>query len=134
MSYLRSSLLHLYYLGSLPYRRWANRRAEREHRAPVLVFTYHRVADDRANPWTVSSRTFARQIDWLRRHLDLVSLDEARRRILAGDNPRLCGAITFDDGYADNCDCRHPAPPARAGPVYVLRDPPERAVGRALSA
>jgi peptidoglycan/xylan/chitin deacetylase (PgdA/CDA1 family) len=103
MSYLRSSLLHLYCLGSLPYRKWANRRAETKHRAAVMVFTYHRVADDRANPWTVPHRTFARQIAWLRRHLELVSLDEARRRIVAADNPRLCGVITFDDGYADNC-------------------------------
>jgi peptidoglycan/xylan/chitin deacetylase (PgdA/CDA1 family) len=101
---LRLSLLHAYYYGSLPYRRWANRRAESRRRAAVMVFTYHRVSDDQANPWTMPNRTFARQIAWLRRHLELVSLAEARRRIVAADNPRLCGAITFDDGYADNCE------------------------------
>jgi hypothetical protein len=70
MNCLRSALLHLYCLGSLPYRRWANRRAETRHRAPVMVFTYHRVADDQANSWTMPNRTFARQIAWLRRHLE----------------------------------------------------------------
>ena len=59
MNFWKSSLLHLYYHGSLPYRRWANRRAAAKGRAPVLVFFYHRVADDAANPWTVSNRTFA---------------------------------------------------------------------------
>jgi peptidoglycan/xylan/chitin deacetylase (PgdA/CDA1 family) len=108
MNCFRALLLHLYYLGSLPQRRWAIRRVERDGRAPVMVFTYHRVADDLANPWTIPCRTFARQIDWLRRHLELVSLDEARRRIVSGDSPRLCGAITFDDGYADNCNAAIP--------------------------
>ena len=103
VSYLRSSLLHLYYYGSLPYRWWANRRAEAGHRAAVMVFTYHRIADDGANPWTMPDRTFARQIAWLRRHVELVSLAEARRRIVTADNPRPCAAITFDDGYAENC-------------------------------
>jgi peptidoglycan/xylan/chitin deacetylase (PgdA/CDA1 family) len=94
----------VYYYGSLPYRRWANRGAESRHLAAVMVFAYHRIADDQANPWTMPNRTFARQIAWLRRHLELVSLAEARRRIIAADNPRLCGAITFDDGYAENCE------------------------------
>jgi peptidoglycan/xylan/chitin deacetylase (PgdA/CDA1 family) len=102
MSCVKSSLLHVYCLGSLPYRWWANRRANAARRAPVMIFTYHRIADDRANPWTMSHRTFARQIAWLRRHLEIVPLDEARRRIIASDNPRPCGVITFDDGYADN--------------------------------
>ncbi len=104
MNFWKSSLLHLYYYGSMPYRRWANGRAAADRLAPVLVFFYHRVADDGANSWTVSNRTFARQIAWLRRRVDLVSLEEAQRRIASADNPRVCAAITFDDGYAANCD------------------------------
>jgi peptidoglycan/xylan/chitin deacetylase (PgdA/CDA1 family) len=104
MNVWKSSLLHVYYYGSLPYRWWANRRAAAKHRAPVLVYFYHRVADGRASPWTVSNRTFVRQVAWLRRRLALVSLEEAQRRIAAADNPRLCASITFDDGYADNCE------------------------------
>jgi len=104
MNFWKSSLLHLYYHGSLPYRQWANRRAAAKGRAPALVFFYHRVADDGANPWTVSNRTFARQIAWLRRRVELISLEEAQRRIAAADNPRVCASITFDDGYAANLE------------------------------
>ena len=99
----KSFLLHLYFYGSCPYRWWSNLRAASEHRAPVLVLFYHRIADDRANPWTVSNRRFARQIRWLAAHCDMVSLAEAQRRIRSGDNGRVCVSITFDDGYADNC-------------------------------
>jgi peptidoglycan/xylan/chitin deacetylase (PgdA/CDA1 family) len=68
---------------------------------PVAVLFYHRIADDRATPWTTSNRSFQRQIQWLARRFDLVSLEEAQRRIRAG-NRRACVAVTFDDGYAEN--------------------------------
>jgi peptidoglycan/xylan/chitin deacetylase (PgdA/CDA1 family) len=45
---------------------------------------------------------FARQIRWLRRRFDLVSLSEAQRRIASGRSDRPTACITFDDGYADN--------------------------------
>jgi peptidoglycan/xylan/chitin deacetylase (PgdA/CDA1 family) len=99
----KSLLLSLYYHGSCPYRWWSHRRAASEGRVPVVVLFYHRIADDRANAWTVSNRRFARQIRWLAAHFDLVSLGEAQRRIRSGDNRRVCVSITFDDGYADNC-------------------------------
>ncbi|MEX0586994.1 MAG: polysaccharide deacetylase family protein, partial [Pirellulales bacterium] len=66
------------------------------------VLMYHRVADDRGTPWTISNRTFAAQIAWLRRHFELVSLDEAQRRVASGSSERPCVSITFDDGYRDN--------------------------------
>ena len=34
----------------------------------------------------------------------MVSLAEAQRRLASGRNDRPCVSITFDDGYADNCD------------------------------
>ena len=95
--------MRLYYHGSRPYRWWWNRKAAAEHRSPVIVLFCHRIADDRANPWTTSNRTFARQIRWLAPRFDIVSLEEAQRRIRTGDNTRPCVSITFDDGYADNC-------------------------------
>jgi peptidoglycan/xylan/chitin deacetylase (PgdA/CDA1 family) len=98
----RSLLLELYRRGSWPYRWWWHRRAAAAGRAPVVVLFYHRIADDGANGWTTSNRTFARQIDWLSRQVELVSLKEAQRRIREG-NPRPCASITFDDGYAENC-------------------------------
>jgi peptidoglycan/xylan/chitin deacetylase (PgdA/CDA1 family) len=71
---------------------------------PVVVLFYHRIADTHATEQTTSNRAFRRQIGWLRRHCDLVSLAEAQRRIRTGVNRRPCVSITFDDGYAENCD------------------------------
>jgi len=92
-----------YYAATLPYRWWLRRVMHAEHRAPVIVLAFHRIADDRATPWTVSNRTFVRQMDWLAGRVDLVSLQEAQRRLGAGDNWRTAVCLTFDDGYADNC-------------------------------
>lgn len=97
-----SLFLDLYRRGSWPYRWWWHRRAAAGRRAPVIVLFYHRIADDGASAWTTSHRMFTRQIDWLAHHVEIVSLEEARRRIVHG-NTRPCASITFDDGYAENC-------------------------------
>lgn len=99
----RSLLLRLYYYGTLPYRRWRNRRDAAAHRLPVTVLFYHRVADDGAGETTMSNRMFARQMRWLAARVELVSLQEAQRRIRSTSNRRLAASITFDDGYAENC-------------------------------
>ncbi|HEV3138033.1 MAG TPA: polysaccharide deacetylase family protein [Pirellulales bacterium] len=98
----KSLLLNFYYCGSFPHRVWRNAQLRDHGRAPVMVLFYHRVADDRASPWTISTSMFERQIRWLKRHFDMISLAEAQHRVL-GRNHRPCVAITFDDGYADNC-------------------------------
>ena len=103
MNICRSILLHAYYHGSLPYRCWQRARAVSEHRCPVTVLFYHRIADDGANEWTMSNGAFIRQIDWLRAGFDMVSLEEAQHRIRTADNTHPCVSITFDDGYAENC-------------------------------
>jgi peptidoglycan/xylan/chitin deacetylase (PgdA/CDA1 family) len=69
-----------------------------------MILFYHRIADHVANQWSMPFATFARQIRWLRRNLDLVSLEEAQRRVALGHNDRPAVAITFDDGYAENCE------------------------------
>ena len=96
-------LLSLYYHASYPVRAWDRWRDAAEDRVPVLVVYYHRIADDRANPWTISNAMFARQIGWLRNRFSLVSLEETQLRIARGCNCEPCVSITFDDGYADNC-------------------------------
>ena len=103
MSPAKRLLLNLYYGGSYPLRVWQNAQRRRQGRAPIMVLFYHRIADDRPNDWTASNATFARQIQWLKRRFDMVSLVEAQRRIRAERNDRPCVSITFDDGYADNC-------------------------------
>jgi peptidoglycan/xylan/chitin deacetylase (PgdA/CDA1 family) len=104
MSPWKSLLLHAYYYGTYPYRWWANTCAAAEHRTPVVVLFYHRIADDRATSYTTSNGAFRRQMLWLKSHFDMVTLEEAQRRIRSGDNSRPCVSITFDDGYAENCD------------------------------
>lgn len=108
MSCIKTTARSFYYAATLPYRWWARRAAEAAHRAAVVVLAYHRVADDRATPWTMSNRMFARQIEWLAPRFDLVSLEEAQHRLRASDNDRTAVCITFDDGYADNCQAAIP--------------------------
>jgi peptidoglycan/xylan/chitin deacetylase (PgdA/CDA1 family) len=97
-------LLALYYQGSYPYRCRKNSSACLAGRAPVAVLIFHRIADDQANLWTTSTGTFFEAIRWLKPRFDLISLSEAQRRIRAGTNDRPSVSITFDDGYAVNCE------------------------------
>ncbi len=101
----RSLLLHGYYYGTWAARSLRNRAALAAGRAPVPILFYHRIADDGANAWTVSNGDFERQIEWLRRHFEIVSLGEAQQRISVegAASERLAVSITFDDGHADNC-------------------------------
>ncbi len=96
-------LLSLYYDATCPLRAWNRRRWALQGRLPVIVFLWHRIADDEENGWTTSNAMFLRQIRWLQERFALVSLEEAQRRIRAGCNREPCVSITFDDGYADNC-------------------------------
>ncbi len=72
--------------------------------APVAVLFYHRVADTQPNPWTLSNAAFRAHMEWLVRQFDVVSLDECQRRIASGKNSQPTVAITFDDGYSENCE------------------------------
>ncbi len=83
---------------------------------PLCVLFYHRVADTHPNSWTISNRQFSRQIHWLSEHVKLVSLDEIQRRMRSGKNQELAACITFDDGYAENCQ--------RAIPLLLERQIP----------
>lgn len=77
-------------------------------RAP-LVIGYHRVVEDFTTaasysipPMLTSVRTFERQLDWLGRHFDFITLDELAQWADGGRRfRRPVAAITFDDGYAD---------------------------------
>jgi peptidoglycan/xylan/chitin deacetylase (PgdA/CDA1 family) len=97
-------LLEAYYRGSLPYRWWRSAQAQAAGNAPVMVLFYHRIADDEASPWTMSNREFATQIRWVQEQFDVISLEEAQRRLIEKRNPRPAVSITFDDGYDSNCD------------------------------
>ncbi|HEX5443284.1 MAG TPA: polysaccharide deacetylase family protein, partial [Pirellulales bacterium] len=99
---LKPLLIQLYYGGTYPYRRRWQRQAVRAGRAPVVVPVFHRIADDAANDWTTPLADFRTAVLWLKRHFDLISLEETQRRVRSGRNDRPSVSLTFDDGYADN--------------------------------
>ncbi|HKQ61353.1 MAG TPA: polysaccharide deacetylase family protein [Candidatus Polarisedimenticolaceae bacterium] len=73
-----------------------------------LIIAYHRVVEDFAEAargslpaMLVSVRTLERQLDWLARHFELISLEEIGPRLERGGRRKPPCAITFDDGYAD---------------------------------
>lgn len=104
----KTRLLDLYYLVTLPQRHRAASRRCLQSQVPVIVLFYHRVADKHPNGWTISTAKFRDQIPWLQRHFEIVSLETAQRRIDAGVNDRPTVCITFDDGYAENCQMAIP--------------------------
>ena len=62
---------------------------------------------------------------YLRREkIDLITLDEMRRRLLKGDTRRRFACFTFDDGYRDNRDHALPVMQEFGAPftVYVASD------------
>ena len=102
-SHWRHTLGEAYYHATYPGRHWYERRLAAAGRAPIAVLTFHRVADDGANPWTTRTKDFIKTIRWLKAHFDLISLAELQRRVREGFNAHPSACITFDDGYADNC-------------------------------
>jgi len=104
----KAPVLDLYYLATLPKRRQSSAQMVKDHKTPVMVLFYHRVANDSPNAWTISPEKFRRQISWVRERYDIVSLHDAQLRIGADDNKRPTVCITFDDGYADNCETAVP--------------------------
>ncbi|HVA48026.1 MAG TPA: polysaccharide deacetylase family protein [Pirellulales bacterium] len=104
MDTLKRLLLQLYFRGTSSYRRRTVHEWMRRGRAPIVVPVFHRIADDRANNWTTRTSEFCEAIFWLKEKFDLISLDEAQRRIESGANHRPSVSLTFDDGYAVNCE------------------------------
>jgi peptidoglycan/xylan/chitin deacetylase (PgdA/CDA1 family) len=101
---LKQATLASYYHATRPLRKLRNRRLARAGHAPIMVVMYHRIADDCANSWTTHPDVFSRGIDWMQQHFDLISLEDARHRMQSSANHRPAIAITFDDGYAVNCE------------------------------
>jgi peptidoglycan/xylan/chitin deacetylase (PgdA/CDA1 family) len=100
----KSQMLGLYYLATLPQRKQAAHERQLTGRVPIMSLLYHRVADTHPNTWTITWERFRYQMEWLQQQFDLVSMAEAQRRIAAGENTRPTVCITFDDGYAENCE------------------------------
>ena len=100
----RMLALHAYYQATQPLRWIVRRRLAAARKMPLSVLFYHRVADNHPNAWSISNAEFQHQMRWIRKNFDIVSLEEIQRCVASGENPRPAVAITFDDGYAENCD------------------------------
>jgi peptidoglycan/xylan/chitin deacetylase (PgdA/CDA1 family) len=85
-------------------------------RDSLLVLNYHRIGnaeDDLFDPgvFSATAEEFDQQISYLKRHLSLVTLDEALAFIdgTLKEKARCCRVlITFDDGYLDNYEIAFP--------------------------
>jgi len=75
------------------------RRCKRQY--PVLILAHHLVSD-RPHRMGIPTEVFLRQILFLQKHYQIVSLSEAVELIRAGEVRVPTVALTFDDGYADN--------------------------------
>lgn len=104
MAPLESILIQSARMALEPFRAVLRGHQCRIGRAPLAVMYYHRIADTHLNPWSLSTHSFQQQIEWMTRNFEIISIDEVQRRLRAGSNSRPAVAITFDDGYAENCD------------------------------
>lgn len=95
--------LHAYMLATAPLRWWLRKRLGRHSQSPVTGLFLHRIADEYPNPWSMTTSQFDALLDWLLQHVDLVTIDEAQRRVQYGHRGRPSVHLSFDDGYADNC-------------------------------
>jgi peptidoglycan/xylan/chitin deacetylase (PgdA/CDA1 family)/folate-dependent phosphoribosylglycinamide formyltransferase PurN len=82
-------------------------RLRRRTRCTVLL--YHRVNDTSRDKLTTSVNRFLEHLALLRSRYPVVTLQEAREALAAGNylGPNVV-VITFDDGYADNYECAAP--------------------------
>lgn len=113
----KAKLIEGYRLSTLPYRNWKMQRMVKTGKVPIYSLFYHRVSNDHATAWTISENQFQQQIDWLQDHFEIVDLQECQRRIKSGFNDRPTVSITFDDGYAENCEFALPMLIERRIPV-----------------
>jgi peptidoglycan/xylan/chitin deacetylase (PgdA/CDA1 family) len=96
-----------YFYSTATYRWFWMQWSIQEGRAPMMILFYHRIADEKPNPWTMSNDCFIRQMNWISARFDMVSLEEMQRR-MRGHSTRPAVSITFDDGYAENCESAIP--------------------------
>ena len=76
----------------------------------LLILCYHRVLaePDPIQPECMDRRVFEDQMDVLARSYKPLNLADAVARLRARRLPRRAVCVTFDDGYADNCEIAMP--------------------------
>lgn len=70
----------------------------------AIILMYHQVCEKKADPWqlAVAPDNFQYQLNHLKNHFDVVSVDELVSTIQSGKLTSNLVAITFDDGFVDN--------------------------------
>lgn len=78
--------------------------------ARLSILIFHRVLaqPDPLFPGEVDAARFDLVCRWMRQWFDVLPLDAAVRRLGQGTLPARAAAITFDDGYEDNCSVALP--------------------------
>lgn len=69
----------------------------------ITVILFHRVSDDARDNLTVGVEQFDRQMGLLRQHCQPLALNEVLNSGTIARSARPLVAVTFDDGYLDNC-------------------------------
>ena len=121
---IHTLLINAWRIASYPVRQANMRRAIRNQSVPLGILFYHRISNEFPNKWTISEQVFEKQIDWLVKNFELLSLAELQSRMRQGINQRPALSLTFDDGYADNCNWALPMLISRNIPVtyFVTTD------------
>lgn len=117
MNSFSSHLIEAYRWSTMGLRQFNLHQARKNGTVPVMILFYHRVSNECPNPWSISDAGFEEQITWMQENFDMVDLAECQRRMRSGDNKRPTVSITFDDGYADNCNFALPMLVERGVPV-----------------
>lgn len=88
----------------------------------ITVLAYHELLEDDVDleAWTVVRKSeFLRQLEYLDRYYEIVSLDQALARADAPDGSRPLAVITFDDGDSGNASVLLPIVEKLQIPVTV---------------
>lgn len=94
----------------------------------LTVLNYHRISDHHAPDFetfkpnvSATPGEFARQMDYLQRHFNIVSIHEMHAWLEGkADLPKYPALITFDDGYYDNLSNALPVLTKRGIPALVF--------------
>ena len=104
MKTFKELAIDAYRVSTGPIRKQTEANLRRTGQVPLSVLFYHRIADSHPNGWTMTTSQFKEQLDWMGKNAAFASLEEIQERITKGHNESRCVHITFDDGYAENCD------------------------------
>ncbi len=77
----------------------------------LTIYAYHAVVQTplEVYDWCfIDARSFRRQVRYLKRHFEVVSLSEAVERLSNGQIGRPTAVITFDDGFQNNYEVAFP--------------------------